>query len=143
MRTRPPLRWLSTNKTPKAIEDKLKWQNKISHENQILMKSIVTSWRTGRRYLKSRTWLGSDLRNMAYNKAITDKIKKDELRKHNRYLRDRERRGDTSHLMLHAKFYEDQAYYRRNMGRAVRMKPLGKRASTGMWLLGVFCSGSE
>ena len=51
-------------------------------------------------------------RNMAYNKAITDKIKKDELRKHNRYFAGRLRKTQatpsTSHAS-HAKFYEDQA----------------------------------
>ena len=124
----------------KAIEDKLKWQNKISHENQILMKSIVHIMENGTPLSQKPDMARVRLRrNMAYNKAITDKIKKDELRKHNRYFAGRLRKTQatpsTSHAS-HAKFYEDQAYYRRNMGRAVRMKPLGKRASTGTVVTG-------
>ena len=132
----------------KAIEDKLKWQNKISHENQILMKSIVHIMENGTPLSQKPDMARVRLRrNMAYNKAITDKIKKDELRKHNRYFAGRCGRRRPRLLRVtrpHAKFYEDQAYYRRNMGRAVRMKPLGKRGSHGhrrYWR--VFCSGSR
>mgnify|MGYP002820486584 FL=1 len=124
----------------KKIEDHMKWQNKISHENQILMKSIVHIMENGTPLSQKPDMARVRLRrNMAYNKAITDKIRKDELRKHNRYFAGRLRKTQatpsTSHAS-HAKFYEDQAYYRRNMGRAVRMKPLGKRASTGTVVTG-------
>ena len=116
----------------KAIEDKAKEQNKISHENQTLMKSIVRIMEHGTPLSQTPDSHNVRLRrNMAYNKSISESIKKNELRKHNRYFAGRLRKTQatpsTSHATL-GKWYEDQAYYRRNMGRAQRMKPRKKQS---------------